>query len=103
MAAPLSAEYGRLTYYGLWFSHQREALDGFFTSMNRVVSGKVRLRLHKGSCVVEGRQSPESLYSEALATYTTDDIFDHSAAQGFIKLWSLPLAAEAARAQENGK
>ncbi len=103
IAGPLSAEYGRLTYYGLWFSHQREALDSFFTAMNRVVSGKVRVRLHKGTCVVEGRQSPESLYSEALATYTTEDIFDHSAAQGFIKLWSLPLAAEAARAQERSK
>jgi argininosuccinate synthase len=103
LAAPLSAEYGKLTYYGLWFSHQREALDGFFTVMNRVVSGKVRLRLHKGSCVVEGRQSPESLYSEKLATYTAEDVFDHSAAQGFIKLWSLPLAAEAARAQQSDK
>ncbi|MHC4917060.1 MAG: argininosuccinate synthase [Planctomycetota bacterium] len=103
MAAPLSAEYGRLTYYGLWFSHQREALDGFFASMNRVISGKVRLRLHKGSAVVEGRQSPESLYSEKLATYTVEDVFDHSAAQGFIKLWCLPLAAEAARAKQRGK
>jgi argininosuccinate synthase len=103
MAAPLSAEYGKLVYYGLWFSHQREALDGFFGAMNRVVSGKVRVRLHKGTAVVEGRQSAESLYSERLATYTVEDVFDHSAAQGFIKLWSLPLAAEAARAQESGK
>ncbi len=101
LAAPLSAEYGKLAYYGLWFSHQREALDAFFTAMNRVVSGKVRMRLHKGTCVVEGRSSPESLYSERLATYTAADVFDHSAAQGFIKLWSLPLAAEAARAQES--
>jgi argininosuccinate synthase len=99
MAAPLSAEYGRLTYYGLWFSAQREALDGFFTAMNEVVSGKVRVRLHKGSAVVEGRQSAQSLYSEKLATYTAADVFEHSAAQGFIKLWCLPLAAEAARAK----
>jgi argininosuccinate synthase len=103
LAAPLSAEYGKLVYYGLWFSHQREALDGFFTALNRVVSGSVRLRLHKGSVVVEGRRSPESLYSERLATYTVEDVFDHSAAQGFIKLWCLPLAAEAARAQARGK
>ncbi len=102
MAAPLSAEYGRLAYYGLWFSHQREALDGFFTSLNRVVNGRARVRLHKGSAVVEGRQSPDSLYSEKLATYTVEDVFDHSAAQGFIKLWCLPLAAEAARAKEKG-
>jgi argininosuccinate synthase len=103
LAGPLSAEYGRLVYYGLWFSHQREALDAFFTAMNRVVSGKVRVRLHKGTAVVEGRQSPESLYSEKMATYTAADTFDHSAAQGFIKLWCLPLAAEAARAQERRK
>jgi argininosuccinate synthase len=103
LAGPLSAEYGRLVYYGLWFSHQREALDAFFTAMNRVVSGKVRVRLHKGSAVVEGRRSAESLYSEKLATYTAADVFDHSAAQGFIKLWCLPLAAEAARAQKRNK
>jgi argininosuccinate synthase len=102
LAAPLSAEYGKLVYYGLWFSHQREALDGFFNAMNRVISGKVRVRLHKGTAVVEGRQSAESLYSERLATYTAEDVFDHSAAQGFIKLWSLPLAAEAARAKQEG-
>ena len=101
MAAPLSAEYGRLAYYGLWFSHQREALDGFFSAMNRTVSGKTRVRLYKGTATVEGRTSPESLYSERLATYTAEDVFDHSAAQGFIKLWSLPLAAEAARAAES--
>jgi argininosuccinate synthase len=98
LAGPLSAEYGRLVYYGLWFSSQREALDGFFNSMNKTISGNVRIRLHKGSCVVEGRRSPESLYSEELATYTEADVFDHSAAEGFIQCWSLPLAAEAARA-----
>ena len=98
MAAPLSAEYGRLAYYGLWFSPQREALDGFFAELNRPVSGTVRVRLYKGLAVVEGRKSPVSLYEERLATYTAADRFDHSAAQGFIKLWCLPLAAEAARA-----
>jgi argininosuccinate synthase len=98
LAAPLSAEYGRLVYYGLWFSPQREALDGFFAELNRPVCGTARVRLYKGSAVVEGRKSPLSLYQERLATYTAADEFDHSAAQGFIKLWCLPLAAEAARA-----
>jgi argininosuccinate synthase len=48
--------------------------------------------------VVEGRKSPLALYEEKLATYTAADKFDHTAAPGFIKLWCLPLAAEAARA-----
>jgi argininosuccinate synthase len=98
MAGPLSAEYGRLVYYGLWFSPQREALDGFFTELNQTVSGTARVRLYKGSAVVEGRKSPVSLYEERMATYTAADRFDRTAAQGFIKLWCLPLAAEAARA-----
>jgi argininosuccinate synthase len=98
MAAPLSAEYGRLVYYGLWFSPQREALDGFFAELNRPVSGTVRVRLYKGSAAVEGRKSPLALYEEKMATYTAADKFDHTAAQGFIKLWCLPLAAEASRA-----
>jgi argininosuccinate synthase len=69
----------------------RDALDAFNASGAGRVTGKVRVRLHQGSAVVTGVQSPYGLYSEALATYGKGDAFDHQAAAGFIKLHGLPL------------
>ena len=48
------------------------------------------MKLFKGHAIVEGRKSPNSLYDEKLATYTSDDEFDHASAVGFIELWGLP-------------
>lgn len=53
------------------------------------------MKLFKGHAIVEGRKSEYSLYDEKLATYTSDDEFDHTAAVGFIKLWSLPTKVQA--------
>ncbi|MGA9288012.1 MAG: argininosuccinate synthase, partial [Anaerobacillus sp.] len=60
-----------------------------------VVSGKIRLKLHKGTNTVVGRKSDNSLYNEQLATYLKGDLFDHEAAVGFIKLWGLPTKVNA--------
>ncbi len=78
-----------LIYDGLWFSPLFTALEAFINDTQKVVSGKIRIKLHKGTHMVVGRQSENSLYSEQLATYTEDDSFDHQAATGFIKLWGL--------------
>ena len=58
----LAEEYGRLIYEGQWFSQAREAIDAFFKVSQRNVSGKVRLRLFKGSITVRGRESDHALY-----------------------------------------
>ena len=55
------------------------------------MTGKVRLSLYQGVATVTGVQSPCAIYSEALATYGKGDAFDHHAAEGFIKLYGLPL------------
>ncbi|HVF11903.1 MAG TPA: argininosuccinate synthase, partial [Actinomycetota bacterium] len=73
-----------------WFSALREALDAFIYSASKPVSGKVRLKLEGGSVRVVGRSSPASLYDAGLATYDSADTFDHSAGEGFVKLWGLP-------------
>jgi len=86
----ISQKYAELTYYGLWFSPLREALDAFLETTQEAVSGRVRVKLHKGSCSVVGRKSPHSLYDYALATYDQDDTYNHAAAEGFIELWGLP-------------
>lgn len=87
---PLSDKYAELVYYGLWFTPLREALDNFFRTHQHLLTGAVRFKLEAGRAVVTGRKSPHSAYSEALATYSAKDAFDHKAANGFIKLWGLP-------------
>ncbi|MBD8068972.1 argininosuccinate synthase [Bacillus sp. PS06] len=79
-----------LIYNGLWFSPLKDALVAFLDETQKTVTGIVRVKLFKGHAIVEGRKSDYSLYDEKLATYTSDDEFDHNAAVGFISLWGLP-------------
>ncbi|MGN7176458.1 argininosuccinate synthase [Cytobacillus sp. SAFR-174] len=83
-----------LIYEGLWFSQLNNALSAFLKETQTFVTGIVRVKLFKGHAIVEGRKSPYSLYDEKLATYTSDDEFDHNAAVGFIKLWGLPTKVQ---------
>jgi len=96
-AENISHEYSRLVYYGLWFSPLREALDAFVDVIEKNVTGTARVKLFKGNCSVVGAKSPYSLYDQAMATYDIGDMFDHTAAKGFIQLWGLPLKIKAAR------
>ncbi|WP_199711514.1 argininosuccinate synthase [Planomicrobium sp. Y74] len=84
-----------LIYEGLWFSPLRTALEAFLKETQEFVNGTVRVKLFKGHSIVEGRKSPNSLYSEQLATYSTDDTFNHQSAVGFIELWGLPTVVNA--------
>jgi len=87
----LGLKYADLVYNGLWFSPVREAIDAFVATVQKRVTGTIRLKLCKGTCRVVGRQSPFALYDYGLATYDEGDKFDHSAAVGFIKLYGLPV------------
>jgi argininosuccinate synthase len=95
--ARLEPRWAELVYDGLWFSPLKEALDAFFASTQRSVTGEVRLTLSPGSCTVSGRRSPLSLYDHGLATYDSSDTFHHEDAEGFVRLWGLGLATWAAR------
>jgi len=86
----VAAKYAELVYYGLWYTPLKEALDAFIDETQKKVNGTVRLKLHKGTCSVVGRKSPDSLYKKELATYEEGDKFDQSLAKGFIDLWGLP-------------
>ena len=79
-----------VVYNGLWFSPLKDALVAFLKETQKNVTGVVRVKLFKGHAIVEGRKSPFSLYDEKLATYTSEDQFDHQAAVGFISLFGLP-------------
>lgn len=86
----VSQKYAELIYSGLWFSELKSALDKFIASTQKNVSGKVGLELYKGHCRVVKRKSEYSLYNKKLATYEEEDIFDHKASEGFIKIFGLP-------------
>ena len=79
-----------MIYNALWFSPLMKALQAFLKESQKDVNGVVRVKLFKGNVICEGRKSPNSLYDEKLATYTSADEFDQEAAAGFIKLYGLP-------------
>jgi argininosuccinate synthase len=87
----VAQRYAELVYDGLWFTPLREALDAFVNVTQATVTGAVRLKLYKGNCIVTGRTSPMSLYSESFATFGASAVYDHSDAKGFITLFGLPL------------
>jgi argininosuccinate synthase len=94
----MGAAYGELVYNGQWFTPAREALDAFVGAVQERVTGDVRVRLFRGDCQVTGRRSPHAIYDASLATYEGGDQFDHAAAEGFVKIWGLPVEI-AARAR----
>jgi argininosuccinate synthase len=98
----LEQKYAEIVYNGLWFTPLRRHLDAFFISTQENVTGSVRIKLYKGNCAPVGISSPHSLYQFRLATYDQQDVFDHSAGLGFIKIWGLPakVAAEVERAKK---
>ncbi|MDP2905088.1 MAG: argininosuccinate synthase [Candidatus Omnitrophota bacterium] len=86
----ISLRYSELVYNGLWYSPLKEALDAFVQSTQKNVTGSIKLKLFKGSCVAVSRKSVNSLYKKELSTYGAEDKFDQSLAEGFIKIWGMP-------------
>jgi argininosuccinate synthase len=93
----IEQRWAELVYDGLWFSPLRAAIDAFVEATQEAVSGEVRLELSPGSCTVVGRRSEASLYDLALATYGQEDAFDQRHAEGFVRLWGLPLKVWSAK------
>ncbi|GHV47969.1 argininosuccinate synthase [Spirochaetia bacterium] len=98
----VSAKMGEVIYGGLWFTPLREALSAFVDSTQKTVTGKVRLKLYKGSISSAGVTSPYSLYNTSIASFTTGDLYNHADAKGFIRLYGLPVLVRALM-QKNSK
>jgi argininosuccinate synthase len=86
----IEESYSQLVYNGLWYSPLKQALDAFIGQTQQRVTGVVRMKFFKGTAAPVGRKSEFSLYASDLATYGSDDAFDHKAAEGFIYVWGLP-------------
>jgi argininosuccinate synthase len=89
----ISQKYAELVYYGMWFSHQKKALDKFVDSTQENVTGEVRVKLYKGNCTVVGRRSRYSLYDQKLGGFGMKG-YNPRAAEGFINLFGLPLMVQ---------
>jgi argininosuccinate synthase len=85
----IGTRYAELVYFGQWFSPLKEAFDAFVDTLAEAVSGTVTLKLYKGNATVIGRTSPNSLYSEALASFNMTG-YDARDAAGFIRVFGLP-------------
>lgn len=99
----IELQLSQIIYDGLWFNPVKDALVAFIKSSQQYVNGTVRVKLFKGNAIVEGRKSPNSLYDEDLATYTSADTFNQDAAIGFIQLWGLPSKVNAEVQEKNSK
>src|SRR5206468_9576178 len=88
----LMPKYAELVYFGFWFAPEREMLQAAIDRSQEFVTGRVRLKLYKGSAIVVGRESPYSLYDQDLVTFDEGAVaYDHRDAAGFIKLNALRL------------
>lgn len=97
----LMPKYAELIYNGFWFSPEREMLQVLIDKSQEMVTGRVRVKLYKGSAVVVGRTSPYSLYDQELVTFEEGAVaYDHRDAAGFIKLNALRLRTLAKRDQK---
>ncbi|HYN10461.1 MAG TPA: argininosuccinate synthase [Vicinamibacterales bacterium] len=99
LTAELGVKYADLVYNGLWYTPTREAIDALVANVQEKVSGVIRLKFFKGDCRVVGRKSPHALYDYGMATYDEGDKFDHTAGEGFVKIWGLPLEIAARKAK----
>ncbi|NJL06028.1 MAG: argininosuccinate synthase [Chloroflexaceae bacterium] len=91
----IALEYADLVYNGNWFTPLRAHYDAFVQATQTNMTGDVRLKLYKGNIIVVGRQSPYSLYREDLATFGEDEVYNQTDAEGFIRLYGLPLKVQA--------
>ena len=91
----LANRYAELVYFGQWYTPLREALDAFVAETQKTVTGDVKLKLYKGNLINAGVTSPYSLYSEEIATFGEDNVYDQKDSAGFINLFGLPVTARA--------
>ena len=97
----LSITFGELLYNGQWYTPLREALSAFVSKTQEHVTGKVRIKLYKGNMIKAGAWSDWSLYSEEIATFGEDNVYDQKDSKGFVNLWGLPISVQAAVAAKN--
>ncbi|MEM1485235.1 argininosuccinate synthase [Oscillospiraceae bacterium PP1C4] len=91
----MAVKFSELVYNGQWYTPLREALSAFVDKTQETVTGDVKLKLYKGNIIGAGTTSPHSLYSEEIATFGEDHVYDQADSAGFINLFGLPIKVKA--------
>ena len=91
----MGIKYSELVYNGQWYTPLMEALNAFVDKTQETVTGDVKLKLYKGNIINAGMTSPHSLYSEEIATFGEDHVYDQADSAGFINLFGLPIKVKA--------
>lgn len=95
MKQMLAGKFADCVYFGQWFTPLREALTAFVDKTQETVTGDVKVKLYKGNITPASVASPYSLYSEEVATFGEDDVYDQKDSAGFINLFGLPIKVRA--------
>ena len=98
--ALVAQKFAELVYNGQWYTPLREALSAFVDKTQEPVAGTVKLKLYKGNMIVAGVTSPHSLYSEDIATFGADEVYNQKDSEGFINLFGLPIKVKALKDQK---
>ncbi|WP_272572989.1 argininosuccinate synthase [Providencia sp. PROV250] len=99
----LGLEMSYVVYDGRWFAPLRHSLQAAAESLAQDVTGEVVLKLYKGQVTAIQKKADNSLYSEEFATFGEDEVYDHSHADGFIRLYSLSSRIRALKGQNKAK
>ena len=91
----IALKFADIVYNSQWYTPLREALTAFVDSTQQTVTGEVKLKLYKGNIINAGVTSPYTLYSEEVATFGEDEVYDQMDSQGFINLFGLPIKVKA--------
>jgi argininosuccinate synthase len=96
----VAQKFSQLLYDGLWFTPLREAISAFVDVTQQQVTGTVKMKLYKGNALPVASKSDYSLYNEEFATFSADEVYNQSDAEGFINLFSLPLKIRAIQKEQ---
>ena len=101
MKLDMGNKFAQIVYEGKLFTPLREAVQAFIEKTQEKVTGEVKFKLYKGNIIKAGTTSPNSLYNESIASFTTGELYDHHDAEGFINLFGLSLKVRAMKELEN--
>jgi len=99
----LTPKFSELIYYGFWFSPEMDFLMAAIEKSQEIIDGSVHLCLYKGNVLVEGRESPSSLYNKELSSMDIEGGFDQTDSKGFIRINAIRLMAHRAIVEASRK
>ncbi len=89
----LSPVFAEIVYNGFWFSPEMDFLRAAINKSQELIDGIVYITLYKGNVIIDGRESPSSLYDKELSSMDIEGGFDQKDSAGFIKINAIRLMA----------